>query len=355
MPTQPARPQSKVKVKSDGDQKMKQYAIIGFGTVAVLVAGFFVLETLMTEDRGGKSLVHAPVESKPVRKIYVDDKPVAMLPRPVLLFEEYVRAVQASNKPIIKRYSELDEAKIDLLVTEERIKILTDSLTSKRWKYTEQKIEGGTARIAAQYMNNRGFEMMTLALEMRQRGGPDDWLVTKVLDQWYSSSGHVPESRPVELGADRSIAAAPIKDPTTFNKIPEGEPKQLDWLPGTSDADKAAISGHIRDLFDDKHPAKLSKASTALATIGKPAIPMLLNEFVGLDLRKDDDIKRGNSVDRTLAALTDMEMGFDPANFQSAGAIPPAEGRMRAIRRWFGWWDRNKDLPITRRNQPEKE
>ena len=80
---------------------------------------------------------------------------------------------------------------------------------------------------------------------------------------------------------------------------------------------------------------------------------MLLNEFVGLNLNKEDDIKHGNSVDRTLAALTDQEMGFDPAQFQSTGAIPPAEGRMRAIRRWFGWWDRNKDLPLPHRNNPD--
>jgi hypothetical protein len=358
MPTQPPRPQQPQPKARPQDDTAKKWAIIGGITVLVLVGGFFVLKTLMEEDRGGRSLVkEMPVESKPVRKAPVDDTPVALLPRPIRLFEEYVRAIQANDKKLIARYSELDESKLELLMTEERIKILTDSLTSKRWKYSEkpEKFDTGTTRIAAVYMNNRGFELMELALSMRQRGGPEDWLVTKVEDRWFASSGKTPESRVVELGANRAVAAAPLKDPATFNKMPESEPKQLDWIPGTTQEQKNEIERYIADLFDEKHPAKLSKASTALATIGKPAIPPLLNLFIGLDLRKDDDIKRGNSVDRTLAALTDVEMGFDPANFQSAGAIPPAEGRMRAIRRWFGWWDRNKDLPITRRNAPEKE
>jgi hypothetical protein len=359
MPTQPARPPMtpQQKAKAESDQKMKQWAIIGFGTVILLIGGFFALDALMTEDRGGRSLVHEIVESKPTRKIYVDNQPVALYPRPQRLFDEYVKAVMNKDKSLVMRYSEFDEAKVDVLLNEEHTKVLTDAMQSnpKRLKFGEQKIEGGTARIGAVFQNSRGFDLMGLVLVMRQKGGPEDWLVTKVLTQWYSPSGKVPESQPVEIGADRAFAASPLKDPSTFNKVPEAEPKTLEWLPGTSEADKAAILGYIRDLFDEQHPAKLSKASTALATIGKPAIPMLLNEFIGLDLRKEDDIKRGNSVDRTLAALTDVEMGFDPAQFQSTGAIPPAEGRMRAIRRWFGWWDRNKDLPITRRNQPVEE
>jgi hypothetical protein len=357
MPTQPARPQQtpQAKAKAASDQKMKQYVIIGFGTVGVLVTGFFFLNQLMTEDRGGRSLVHEVVESKPTRRFVVDDTPVAMLPRPILLYEEYIKAVMNDQKSVVKKYSEFDEAKLDLLWTEERRKILTDALMSKRWSYTEkaEKFEGNTARISAKYGNNRGFDMMEIALNMRQKGGPDDWVVTSVEDRWFAPSGHTPESRTVALGADRKTAAAPLKDPSTFNKLPETEPKKLDWLPGTSDADQGKIASLIRDLFDEKHPAKLSAASTALATIGKPAIPMLLNEFIGLNLNKEEDIKRGNSVDRTLAALTDQEMGFDPAQFQSTGAVPPAEGRMRAIRRWFGWWERNKDLPLTHRNNPD--
>jgi hypothetical protein len=360
MPTQPARPQPAQPKPRPQDDTAKKWAIIGGITVVVLVGGFFALKTLMEEDRGGRRLVHEmPVDSKPVRKTVVDDTPVALLPRPIRLFEEYVRAIQANDKKLIMRYSEIEESKLELLLTEERIKILTDSLTAgaRGWKYKEkpEKFDTGTTRISATYMNSRGFELMEMALTMRQRGGPEDWLVTKVEDRWFASSGKTPESRLVELGANRAVAAAPLKDPATFNKIPEAEPKQLDWIPGTTQEQKNEIERHIRDLFDEQHPAKLSKASTALATIGKPAIPPLLNLFIGLDLRKEDDIKRGNSVDRTLSALTDVEMGFDPAQFQSAGAIPPAEGRMRAIKRWFGWWDRNKDLPITRRNAPEKE
>jgi hypothetical protein len=205
MPTQPARPQPAQPKARPQDDTAKKWAIIGGITVVVLVGGFFALKTLMEEDRGGRSLVHEmPVESKPVRKTVVDDTPVALLPRPIRLFEEYIRAVQANDKKLIMRYSEIEESKIDLLLTEERMKILTDSLTAGRergWKYSEkpEKFDTGTTRISAIYMNSRGFEMMELALSMRQRGGPEDWLVTKIEDRWFASSGKTPESRVVEL------------------------------------------------------------------------------------------------------------------------------------------------------------
>ena len=319
------------------DDTAKKWAIIGGITVVVLVGGFFVLKTLMEEDRGGRSLVtrsrRLEAGQEDGRRRHAGRAAAAAHPP--------VRGVRPrdpdNDKKLIARYSELDESKLELLMTEERIKILTDSLTSRRWKYNEkpEKFDTGTTRISATYMNSRGFELMELALTMRQRGGPEDWLVTKVEDRWFASSGKTPESRVVELGANRAVAAAPLKDPATFNKMPESEPKQLDWIPGTTQEQKNEIERHIKDLFDEKHPAKLSKASTALATIGKPAIPRLLNQFIGLDLRKDDDIKRGNSVDRTLAALTDVEMGFDPAQLPvrrerflrpRAGCAPSAAG-----------------------------
>ena len=193
MPTQPARPQQtpQERAKAANDQKMKQWVIIGFGSVAVFVTGFFFLNALMEEDRGGRSLVNEVVESKPTKKFVVDDTPVAMLPRPILLYEEYVKAIMNDQKAVVKRYSEFDESKLDLLMTEERRKIITDALMSKRWKYSEkpEKFEGQTARLSAIYSNNRGFDMMELALVMRQKGGPDDWVVTSVEDRWFAPSG----------------------------------------------------------------------------------------------------------------------------------------------------------------------
>jgi len=129
----------------------------------------------------------------------------------------------------------------------------------------------------------------------------------------------------------------------------EASPRKLDWLPDTSDAEKEAIEGHVRDLFDESHPAKLAGASATLATIGKKAIPRLLSEFVGLDVTKEAEIRRGNAIDQTLAAMIrpDFDMGFDPATFSQNAAVVVA-GRTRAIRRWFGWWEQNKDRPLPR-------
>jgi hypothetical protein len=354
MPTQPARPKSKA--KTENDQNLKKWAIIGFGSVAVFVAGFFALNALMTEKRGGDRLVNAPVaDSQPVKKFYVDDTPVALAPRPIRLYEEYIKAIQRNDRKVVLKYSEVDEAKMDLLMTEERVKILTEALTAKRWRYTDKVIEGDKANMAAIFQNGKGFDVMELRLVMRLRGGAEDWVVTRIEDRWFATSGKMPESRTIELGGDRTVAAAPLKIENTFSSMPEAEPKVLDWLPGTGEAQKAEIERHIRDLFDEKNPAKLSNASQSLTTIGKPAIPKILSEFVGLDIAKNEaDIKKGNALDRTLAVMTDLEMGYDPATFQSAGALPPAAGRLRALRRWFGWWEKNKDHPLTRRPAEEK-
>jgi hypothetical protein len=350
MPAQ-ARPHT----KAQKDQQLKTWTIIGFGSVAVLVGGFFALNALMTEDRGGRSLVkEIPPESRPAKKA-VAEEAVPLAARPIRLFHEYVRAIHGGDRKAILAVSEMDEAKVDLLLTEERSKIITEALQSKRWQMTQETITGDKANFAAKFQNGKGFDVMELRLLMRQRSSAEDWVVTGVEDRWFAASGKMPESRTVALGADRSVAANPFKEVSSFGTMPEAEPAVLDWLPGTPESQKAEIERHIRDLFDEKNPAKLSTASSALVTIGKPAIPKLLSEFVGLDNRKEDDVKKGNAIDRTLAAMTDLEMGYDPATFQSAGALPPAQGRLRAVRRWFGWWNKNKDQPLPRRNQPEAE
>lgn len=363
MATQPARPAGKPApkpaAKSDNEQNIKKWAIIGFGTILVFGGGFFALNKLMTEERGGSKLVDRPFqESKPVKK-QKEEEAVAPYPRPIRLFRDFLDAIRKNDVKEVKKLSELDESKYDLLMTEEHVKIVLDSEQSKRTLVTDPKDIDSTpppkfdpekTRFVAMLRNGRGYDVMELVLFMRQRGGAEDWVVTRVETRWLSSSGHTPESRSVALGGDRSQAAAPLKDPSTFNRLPEAEPKKLDWLAGTGEAQKAEIERHIRDLFDDKNPAKSSAASQALTNMGKNAIPRLLSEFVDLSVTKDDGVIRGNLLDRTLAAMTDQEMGYDPAKNQSTGAIPPAEGRMRAIRRWFGWWGLNKDLPLPNRN-----
>lgn len=357
MPTQPARPAPKPApkqaAKAESEAQMKKWAIIGFGTVAVLALGIFFLSKLISEDRGGSALVNRPPpESKPVKKVVEEVVPLAA--RPIRLFYEFVKAIRTNDMREVKKLSELEEKQYDLLMTEEHVKWIADSEQAMRTEILEQKIDGQNAQFTAMIRNAKGFDVMEIVLPMHQRGSAEDWVVTKVLTRYLAASGKTPENRAIELGANRAAIAAPLKDPSTFNKLPEAEPKKLDWIAGTTEAQKAEIERHMRDLFDIKNPARSGAASQALTNIGKPAMPKLLSEFVGLDLKKEDDIIRGNIVDRTLAVMTDLEMGFDPAQFQSTGAIPPNEGRMRAIRRWFGWWDKNKENPLPSRNADPK-
>ena len=59
----------------------------------------FALNALMTEDRGGRKLVtevHTP--KPPEKKKVVEDAPVALLPKPIRLFDDYVKAIYNKDR-----------------------------------------------------------------------------------------------------------------------------------------------------------------------------------------------------------------------------------------------------------------
>lgn len=58
---------------------------------------------------------------------------------------------------------------------------------------------------------------------------------------------------------------------------------------------------------------------------------------------------KANRIDRTLAVIADREMGYDAVGLEGAvvdGALPPAQARIRAVRRWFGWWGERTDRAL---------
>ena len=95
--------------------------------------------------------------------------------------------------------------------------------------------------------------------------------------------------------------------------------------------------------------------------MGKPAIPFLLNTLIGVDHKEDESaILNAMSIVNTLRELTGESFGYGPPTAAGimggsglAGAT--ADQRVRAIRRWFGWWSHNKKTWAGRKAATEDE
>lgn len=278
--------------------------------------------------------------------------------RPIRLFHEFIAAIARDNKTEINKLSDFGLDKYDLLMTPERVKLFAEAYSMK--KYTvldaETKMDSEKAFMAATIKNQRNMDVEEIGFYMERRpGGAENWKVVEVENRWFASSGHTPESMRVILGADRTKAAKPLTSESSFQVAPEADPAPQAWLATTTDDQKKLISEQMKILLNDDHPAKASKASQVLVNFGKDAIPALLTELAKYDVRKDDDNRHANAIDRTLAVMTDREMGYDAIGLESSVAVPgaltPAQARVRAVRRWFGWWGAQKDKPLVKRTQ----
>jgi hypothetical protein len=83
------------------------------------------------------------------------------------------------------------------------------------------------------------------------------------------------------------------------------------------------------------------EAREDLIEIRKPAIPRILNRFVGLDMTDMDHIQMANILHQTLREMT----GYDKITFSPMNAEDDLQKRFReaAIRFWFQWWGENEE------------
>jgi hypothetical protein len=317
---------------------------IVIGCLVMVAAALWLITALLERKDIPAPPPDAPVpEEKPGPK---KQRPaIGLAPRPVRLLYELIDALAKKDRTEVARYLELSPKLVDELVTQERADIVNRAKQANAIDVAEPKIEGDTALMVASFMNPQRVKVMDLAFYMAKRGGDEDWKVTKVEDQWYLASGKQAESRRVALGEDRKGAEQVIKQESNFESMTEVDPKKLDWLPGTTAEQKAGIEAKIKLLLDIDKQMESQASVQALVDYGKPAIPPLLNEFVGLDVRHDEDVRRGYLIDKVLTRMARMVVGYSAGSTGTAG-VPPAQIRVRAIRRWFGWWHDNKNLPL---------
>lgn len=116
--------------------------------------------------------------------------------------------------------------------------------------------------------------------------------------------------------------------------------------PADTPADVVARIDAACVVLSDANATKgVTKAKQELASIGKPAIPALLNLIAGREefALRDDAIIVNAAVD-ALRLLTGEEFAFSPQGI--GGTLDPngdiKKENVLALRRLFGWWEANK-------------
>ncbi len=128
---------------------------------------------------------------------------------------------------------------------------------------------------------------------------------------------------------------------------PEADPKLVDWPEGMSAATKSKIESQVADLIQDDDFRRAREAKDLLMERGKPAIPGLLRALSKLDFEEDkDEVAQAWQIIQTLREITGLNFNFRPMMTRLAlgmGGMTRAtpEERLKAVRRWFGWWEKN--------------
>ncbi len=129
---------------------------------------------------------------------------------------------------------------------------------------------------------------------------------------------------------------------------PEEKPSLVDWPKGMSDATKSKMESQVATLTQTDNFRSANDAKFAMIDRGKAAIPALLRSLSQLDFEEDNaEIAKAFQIIQTLREITGLNFNFQPAQTRQgfgAGGMTRStpEERLKAVRRWFGWWKVNK-------------
>ena len=119
----------------------------------------------------------------------------------------------------------------------------------------------------------------------------------------------------------------------------------VEWLEGMGESSKVQIEGLVADLVQTKDFRKSDVARATLTDRGKPAIPGLLRALSQLDIEEDkEEVAQAFQIIQTLREITGQNFNFRPMMTAQAFGMggmtraTPAE-RIKAVRRWYGWWE----------------
>lgn len=272
------------------------------------------------------------------------------------------------------RRAELEQNQIDALLNPEhgiyiKKELMPRLMTAEKTVLTNVDVDSTLWQLDYQCPDEDGSPLFKLSVSMGVRPGlnPDtEWGLISNLGvvgmsiQWLQAQGG--DGPKVQRGlidvgsaAERRSRRARTRTPSGNGGPPEADPVTQSPIEGTGETQTTNIRRFMGTLTSGGG-AEVSRARENLASMGRIAIPFLLNELVGRNHRDGDkDIASSWLVIQTLREITGENFGYAPgqanrAGFGVANATP--EERETAVRRWFGWWKRNartwtgkKELP----------
>jgi predicted Zn finger-like uncharacterized protein len=150
-----------------------------------------------------------------------------------------------------------------------------------------------------------------------------------------------------EYGGDLDIVTE--EGPKTLDEkygrrvSPEGLIGDVPFLDDTSEAQRKEMARLVANLTGDDRNLR-HEAQERLVKMGKPAIPPLLTGLAPFDFNNQDHISDANKIIGVLRQITGRSFGFAPG-FQDVAIRGSMEEDLKhAVRLWFGWWARYKDV-----------
>lgn len=150
-----------------------------------------------------------------------------------------------------------------------------------------------------------------------------------------------------EAAKDASATDAPkAPDPAADSGKPQPKkPKfvrkemtPFENVAGVDAAQIAKIEQLMTTMLDPNETTGATRAARELAEIGKPAIPILINRLIGLDLKDPAKVPEAITLSRSLQRITGKEFQLGPGDDEEA-----IEHRESYRYAWWQWWTKNKD------------
>ncbi|MCA9322143.1 MAG: hypothetical protein KDB53_15485 [Planctomycetes bacterium] len=183
---------------------------------------------------------------------------------------------------------------------------------------------------------------------IRDAQNPSAWRVVAVSHEQYgrvNDQGQRIRSKSKDFGDQVFAKPKKAKRKKGSSGPPESEPHLIDWHPDFKPEDREAVTKMVAQLIDLSNPREGDAARDGLIERGYQSVPSVLNALISLDHSENvEDTQKGWQLVQVLREVTKRNFGYGPANtglgFGMGGmtrATP--EERLRAVRRWFGWWD----------------
>ncbi|MFT7620242.1 MAG: hypothetical protein ACI97A_003899 [Planctomycetota bacterium] len=224
------------------------------------------------------------------------------------------------------------------------------------WNTSDVGIDYGNVTMMVQ--DSRGRDKLLLQVKSQLKKGKDTVKDAKNKEAWgiVDVSNQVmgkisPDGAKIRM-RNKSITENIFKKKRKPRKKstagpPEADPKLVDWPEGMGDSTKSKIESEVAALMQTEDFRKADQGKFSLIDRAKPAITGLLRALSQLDFEEDkDEVAKAFQVVQVLREITGLNFNFRPmATRQGFGmggmtrATP--EERTKAVRRWFGWWEKN--------------